>query len=898
MFSVFRTLSVRYVSRRWVRAALIVASISLGVATLVATQALNQTMSQAAVASANPLAGVADLIVSNDELPLARDLVREIARAPFVDSARPFLTGKVTLPDVKDGPNEREILVLGLDLIAEMTQPKGLGGDISLLPDTATVKLEFLAWGFTEYTAVIGRHLATDLKILVDGKLNREHAKLRVVNRAAIRVDRAEPNEHAVRVVGAMDAQGESRALAGPVMVLDLSAAAAVLDLPTDRVHRIDVLLKPGTNIEEARDELRKVLAGRALVRTVAEQNESVLAVMRGMQTGFSLCGLAALVVGMFLVYNSMAVTVAERRHEIGVLLALGATRAQVWRLFAAEAALLGLAGSLLGIPLGIGLANVGLGPMQSVLQDLFYTVEAREVHVSRTLLAVALIVGILTSVAAALVPAFQASQEAPAEAVRRVAKAPSTRRLVVQASVSAVAVLVGLTLILLRDEFPHRLGTYGGLAIIMIGGFLSTPFLSALIARALRPPIRAALGVEWRLAADNIIRSPGRTGLVIGALAAGVALVVQTAGVIHSNQIAINDWVEESIGADIIVSAGGLVSSSGTSRPMDPGLAERMKEIAEVEDALPVRMLKVPFKETRVTVMAVEAQRAQELELKRLGTGRTRYYQHLRPGAVIASENFIAMHGLKVGDDIVLPGPPAKDGSGKRQEGVTLRIAGSVEDYTWNHGTLIIDRDEYRRHWQDDTADVFDVYLRATASAGVDEAALEALRQQVKEKIGAKLGASFDLRSMTRRELQEYIRKMIEQVYGIAYGQQVVVMIVAALGVVTALLISVLQRRREMGLLRAIGASRRQVVRSVLSEACLMGVIGTAIGLLVGIPLQWYVIKVIILDESGFLFPVYIPWKEAFFIALGSTLTATLAGLGPALYAVRQRIPDAIAYE
>ena len=469
MFSVFRTLSVRYVSRRWVRAALIVASISLGVATLVATQALNQTMSQAAVASANPLAGVADLIVSNDELPLARDLVREIARAPFVDSARPFLTGKVTLPDVKDGPNEREILVLGLDLIAEMTQPKGLGGDISLLPDTATVKLEFLAWGFTEYTAVIGRHLATDLKILVDGKLNREHAKLRVVNRAAIRVDRAEPNEHAVRVVGAMDAQGESRALAGPVMVLDLSAAAAVLDLPTDRVHRIDVLLKPGTNIEEARDELRKVLAGRALVRTVAEQNESVLAVMRGMQTGFSLCGLAALVVGMFLVYNSMAVTVAERRHEIGVLRALGATRAQVWRLFAAEAALLGLAGSLLGIPLGIGLANVGLGPMQSVLQDLFYTVEAREVHVSRTLLAVALIVGILTSVAAALVPAFQASQEAPAEAVRRVAKAPSTRRLVVQASVSAVAVLVGLTLILLRDEFPHRLGTYGGLAIIMI---------------------------------------------------------------------------------------------------------------------------------------------------------------------------------------------------------------------------------------------------------------------------------------------------------------------------------------------------------------------------------------------------------------------------------------------
>ena len=122
--------------------------------------------------------------------------------------------------------------------------------------------------------------------------------------------------------------------------------------------------------------------------------------------------------------------------------------------------------------------------------------------------------------------------------------------------------------------------------------------------------------------------------------------------------------------------------------------------------------------------------------------------------------------------------------------------------------------------------------------------------------------------------------------------------MFVAALGVVTALLISVLQRRREMGLLRAIGASRVQVVRSVLAEAALMGVFGTIIGVLVGIPLQWYVLKVLILEESGYLFPLYVPWLGALIIAVAAMATATLAGLGPALYAVRQRIPDAIAYE
>ena len=122
--------------------------------------------------------------------------------------------------------------------------------------------------------------------------------------------------------------------------------------------------------------------------------------------------------------------------------------------------------------------------------------------------------------------------------------------------------------------------------------------------------------------------------------------------------------------------------------------------------------------------------------------------------------------------------------------------------------------------------------------------------------------------------------------------------MFVAALGVVTALLISVLQRRREMGLLRAIGASQTQVVRSVLAEAALMGVIGTLIGLAVGVPLQWYALQVIFPEETGFSFAVYIPWTEALLIAAASLTTTTIAGLGPALYAVRMRIPEAIALE
>jgi putative ABC transport system permease protein len=165
-----------------------------------------------------------------------------------------------------------------------------------------------------------------------------------------------------------------------------------------------------------------------------------------------------------------------------------------------------------------------------------------------------------------------------------------------------------------------------------------------------------------------------------------------------------------------------------------------------------------------------------------------------------------------------------------------------------------------------------------------------------VKNDLYVKVGSGLIVQ--TRRELQEHILDLIDRLYAIALSQQFVVMFVAALGVVTALLISVLQRRREMGLLRAIGASRNQVVRSVLAEACLMGVIGTIIGLAVGIPLQWYVLRVVILEESGYLFPMHIPWLAGTLIAVAAMSAATLAGLGPALHSVRMRIPEAIAYE
>jgi putative ABC transport system permease protein len=210
------------------------------------------------------------------------------------------------------------------------------------------------------------------------------------------------------------------------------------------------------------------------------------------------------------------------------------------------------------------------------------------------------------------------------------------------------------------------------------------------------------------------------------------------------------------------------------------------------------------------------------------------------------------------------------------------------MRDYSWSRGSLFIDRATYARLFNDDLVDVCHVFLTDHG-----EGAGAVGRERVRAFAADRGLVRFD-----RPTVRAFFAGLIDRAYKLAYLQQIVVGVVAALGVVTALLISVLQRKRELGLLLAVGATPGQVVRSVLAEAALMGVFGTVLGVLIGVPLEWYVLKVIMLEESGFVFDVVFPWRQAAVISAGAVGVATLAGLLPALHAIRTRIVDAIAYE
>jgi putative ABC transport system permease protein len=857
MIALYRTLSFRYFSRRWFRALLITLSIALGVATLVATRSLNDTMANAIVASNNPLAGIVDFIVTSGELTISRDLAKEVAAVPGVQTARAWVWNNTKL---KVGNEHPTVLVIGVDLADAAKM--GADADITLSQGAETAFAAAKLFG--KRPAIVGHELANALP---EGSKVLEFERNR--------------RPYPAQKVGTVQASGQWATINGYVVIFDQNDAADVLGYARGQVNRIDVLLEKGINPVEARKAIVEKLAGRANVKTPAELNQGLNNAMAAFRAGFSLCGVAALVVGMFLVYNALSVTVAERRHEIGILLSLGATRWQVLALFAGEATMLGLAGAAIGIPLGIGLAHLGLAPMQAILNDLFTNLAVRKPDVSTELILFAVAAGVVTTVGAALVPAISASNENPAQAVRRVPKPPTRRHLFFLTAAALTLLVAGMLLTVMRDWLPRQWGTFGGLSLVLVAALVASPLGATLAATALRPLARRFFRIEWRLAADNLLQAPGRTGMVIGALAAGVSLVLQTAGVIQSNRAALRDWIEGSIAADVIITAGSAIGGGEQGESMDQEVIDSIMSIPEIEAVMPLRTPKIDYKGDAVLLLVLDGGLAGRMHETRMPKAdEIALFRKLdgQPDGALISENFAARYGVRAGDTITLPG---KAGA------VKLQVVGTIVDYSWNLGTVYMNRRDYLDHWQDPRADMIDVYVKP----GEDAHAVAA-------KIASQYGARYGLFPKTRLELIDDIDRVIERVYGIAYGQQVVVMLVAALGVITSLLISVLQRRREMGLLRAVGATQSQVIHSVLAEACLMGALGTTLGILFGIPLQWFVLQVVIFEESGFLFPLHIPWDGALLIAAAALTTATLAGLGPALHAVRQRIPEAIAYE
>ena len=897
--SVYRLLAFRYLLQRWDRAALIVASIALGVATLVSARILNQCIEAAARDTTTPGAS-AELSVANGEAGVHRSMTEELraAQIPGLKSVQPLIFERIALPDL-DG---RVAVLVGAEVSTQLLKNENAlkakveilaaAPKLQLLPVWAAIQDGDLSRAGQLWDRVPGR-LVMVSKPIYEEWMRRTGGERPFVVRYASRNVECLPigvvefdSDSPVAPLGKNFigmSVGQALSVIRPtpplVAVGGGPAEVAAETLFPQKVNRIDLFLEPGANRETVASETAKVLDHRAEVRTPDVQRRSTQEVVSGLQIGVLMCSIGAMIVGLFLVYNAMAVTVAERRADIGVLRSIGATRLQIIVLFALAAAFLGLIGAVLGVPFGVFLAELTFSQFRAELESMFLNPEANPAHLSALNAGLAVLVGVATAVFAALVPAIQAANDDPAHVVRRSGRGAQGAWQLAHRCACVVLVGVGFGLIVLRHELPARIGSVGGMMAVLVGLLLAAPILIGVLVTLLRPLVRVTCPFALRLAFDNLSRAPGRTGVVIGALGAGVALMFQTAGVGRSNEEPVVAWISQVVQADHFVFSGNMTAANSSNSPMAATVARDLKALPGVDGVMSIRYSRPEFNNTIVYLVALDATEYARATRARVPQGMPDLERFLAlPGTddVLVSDNFIARHGVRVGDTIHVPGPNGP---------VNLRIVGAVRDYSWSRGTIFIDRARYAKLFGDDLIDICHVFVKTDRSAATDPA----LKAYTNDK---------GLFLADRDELRRFLSELINRIYVLAYMQQILVGVVAALGVVTALLISVLQRKRELGLLLAVGATPGQVLRSVLAEAFLMGVFGTVLGILIGLPMEWFVLKVMFVDESGFNLDVLIPWKAALGIGTASIVLATFAGLIPAWRAIQTRIPDALQYE
>jgi putative ABC transport system permease protein len=820
----------------------------------VATGVLDASLEKAFQRSATPLAGCADLYVSNGDAGVPQALAEQLAQVPGVRSAQPVVIQRVALPEF----GHRTALLVGIDLDSEASN-----WSVTTRDFTSHDLMRMVV--FRKKTVLVGQDLEQVLPP------DSEFVKVLVAGQT-----------HYLQRAGVIRTQG-TVAAARNLLVLSCADAAAMLGRP-DLVSRVDLSLQPGADREQARQRVEAELAGQAQVATPERQGSWVEEMVAGLRTGLRFCGVGALLVGLFLVANVLAVSAAERRHDIGILKSLGARLWQIGALFAGEAAMLGLAGSILGLPLGVGLAHLGLSPVQQTMSNAFLPLETGPLEITPWALLSALGAGIGTALLAVAVPALQAGSVRPIESLRRLPPPHNShsRRFRIAVGVGLLACGLGY---LALNYLPLRIGGYGTMVLVLLAGLLVTPLVALATARLLQPAAHRLLGPAARLALDNLVRSPGRTGLVITTLAAGVALFVQTGGFIVSNERAIKAWIEHSLTGDLIVTSGGPLSVTGQNLPMAPGILNRLEEVCPEARVVPVRFRYLDWQRSgrpsRVLLCALDAERYYAANQDRSPTlpDLDLYRRLSEPRTALVSQNFAALYGIGTNDPLTLPGAEGP---------VTLRVIGTVEDFMCSRGTVIVDRCQYRQQFNGLLNDAFNIYLPRDAD-------VESVRQRLQE---SPLATEQAFCLLTRASLRAHILGMVLSLYRLAYAQEVVVGVVAILAMVTALLLSVLQRRRELGLLRAVGATPAQVFRSILAEAIFMGILGSGTGLLAGVPLEWYTVRFLLFAETGTLLPVYFPWTTAGAIGCLMVVSAVLASLVPALRAGQMRIVEAISYE
>jgi len=828
---------VRHMGWHPLLACLNILSIALGITVFLAIQLANRGALGSFRAAAELTTGRAQLEIRGD-LPEA--LLPLAQKTPGVRAATPLVEGIVTLPD---RPGEY-LRILGVD------------------PFTGNDVFAFHLDEAGSHNLSLDRWLADPEAIAVpDNSI--VQGPVRVL--AGNALHELKPSY----VLRGRDPQGISdRHFAA----MDIGWAQELLG-QAGHLSSIQILLEKPADLPIVQERLRQLVPTDATVAPPAARGQEMEKMLSAFQLNLSALSVVSIFVGMFLISNSVNAAIVRRRREVAILRASGATRGEIRLLFVGEAALHALAGSLLGLGAAPLLAEWLAAPIARNVSSLYAIVSITAPHLSAGQIGEALAVGLLAAILAAWLPASAAAAAAPAEILHPgagVERLSPIRRFGLPAAVLALT-LAALCGVAALHGGPPYLG-FASAALVLAGFSFLAPWFAAAAAHLLR-----RCDILSRIAADHLRRSLGRQSLTVAALAAAIAMMISVTVMIHSFRASVARWVSQTLVADLYLAPAA--NDLGGPQAFLPAMAlDWARSNPEVAETSSFREVPILFRNEPTTLGVTDGRARGDLEFVD-GAPASAFGDFQAGRAVAVSESFASRFHLGRGDRLSLATP-----SGRHD----FPVCGVFRDFTRDRGIILMRRSLFDPLWRDPRIHSLALKLRNPRQA---DSVGEAFRQ----KFGREGGefVTYDNAALRRR-----VFEIFDQTFAVTTLLRLIAIAIAVAGVVFSLSVLVIEREREIGVLRSLGASRGQVLGIFLWEALLIGLAACAAGIASGsvlaMVLTWVINQAFFGWTIALSYPVFpLAATPAWFLP-----AALAAALWPAWRALRVAPARAVRFE
>jgi putative ABC transport system permease protein len=857
----FSSFILRDLGKNRLRTFLTISGIALGVAVVLAISLANDSALDKFKQTVNLISGNANLeLRPTTSIFIDERFLEEINWLWLADSKfTPLIEDNIVLND----ENNTLVQLIGINMLAdkEFKNYSSTSGEINQQEEPGGSK-------------VVKTSALEPDTVFVGGRLARQHG-WHIGDFVEVLIGES---VYRLKIADVLSEEGLGGAFSGDMLVTDISNAQKLINAP-GKITAIEIIA-PQSDLAQISEKLREQLPPDILIQRPEQRGAQVEKMTRSFEYNLLALTFIALLVGMFLIYNTMTISVLRRRPEIGTLRALGTSRRTIFSLFAAEAILFGTVGSIAGLAVGLVFAQGALAAIATTFQHFYFKQPLDSVSYNPIILLLAFLLGVGATVVASAPPAFEAAGIQPAEAVRRAGHEAKVKR---SASFLAGAAIVCLALGAMATLAPpvFSFPVFGYVAAVfwILGASMLMPFL---LDRFL-PFAAFAFGkfsnAEGRIAARSLQGAIGRTSVASASLMTGIAMMVSLAIMIGSFRQTVMLWVEQSLKADLWIQTLARAGGSTLSR-ISPETVARIKALPDVLAVSTFVEQPITYHGERTNLAGADFAVAANYGhlIFTSGESTKQVCSRIHEDDCIVSETFAIHMGLKRGDTIELPTPSGM---------FKAKIQGVYYDYASDLGYIIIPKPQFARLFQDEAFSSCAVYIKPN----IDSAS-------VREKILLMVGSQSHLFIKTTRELRTETFRIFDRTFSITYALHTIAIIVAMLAVTNALLALTLESRRDFGILRYLGASASQLRRVVLIQAGLLGVVGNVSGIGLGFLLSILLVYVINRQSFGWTVQFSIPYVFLIESSILVLLTAIFAGLIPARLAATTEAPSVMREE